>query len=87
MYYFGDDNDISLLIFLINLQTMGMAVMLDEIINYVQSLQNQVDVSPLTEQCFLFYKSNVLNINKRRTDSLFSHVVSINEACCSKYIS
>lgn len=27
------------------LQTMGMAVMLDEIINYVQSLQNQVEVS------------------------------------------
>lgn len=24
---------------------MGMAVMLDEIINYVQSLQNQVEVS------------------------------------------
>lgn len=27
------------------LQTMGMAVMLDEIINYVRSLQNQVEVS------------------------------------------
>ena len=31
---------------------MGMAVMLDEIINYVQSLQNQVDVS---FQHFLFH--------------------------------
>lgn len=27
------------------LQTMGMAVMLDVIINYVQSLQNQIEVS------------------------------------------
>lgn len=27
------------------MQTMGMAMMLDEIINYVQSLQNQVEVS------------------------------------------
>lgn len=27
------------------IQTIGMAVMLDEIINYVQSLQNQVEVS------------------------------------------
>lgn len=26
-------------------KTMGLAVMLDEIINYVQSLQNQVEVS------------------------------------------
>lgn len=30
---------------LIEFQTMGMAGMLDEIINYVQSLQNQVEVS------------------------------------------
>lgn len=29
----------------IYLQTMGMTMMLDEIINYVQSLQNQVEVS------------------------------------------
>ena len=28
-----------------DLQTMGMAIMLDEIINYVQSLQHQVEVS------------------------------------------
>lgn len=28
----------------VELQTMGMAMMLDEIINYVQSLQNQVEV-------------------------------------------
>ena len=27
------------------MQTMGMAMMLDEIINYVQSLQHQVEVS------------------------------------------
>lgn len=30
---------------LMDLQTMGMAVMLDEIISYVQSLQHQVEVS------------------------------------------
>lgn len=29
----------------IRLQTMGMAVMLDVIIHYVQSLQNQIEVS------------------------------------------
>lgn len=40
------------------LQTMGMAVMLDEIINYVQSLQNQVDVSWMIN----------LNLNQSRLD-------------------
>lgn len=32
----------------LSLQTMGMAGVLDEIINYVQSLQNQVEVSHLS---------------------------------------
>lgn len=35
-----------------NLQAMGMAGMLDEIINYVQSLQNQVEVSHFPTHCF-----------------------------------
>ena len=29
----------------VDVHTMGMAVMLDVIINYVQSLQNQIEVS------------------------------------------
>jgi hypothetical protein len=35
---------------------MGMAVMLDEIINYVQSLQHQVEVSDqkLIKQLFIY---------------------------------
>lgn len=40
---------------------MGMAVMLDEIINYVQSLQNQVEVSQSIDNdqvhCYNFYTS------------------------------
>lgn len=40
---------------LMELQTMGMAVMLDEIINYVQSLQNQVEVS---SKKFIHYQQN-----------------------------
>lgn len=32
-----------------NVQTMGMAVMLDVIINYVRSLQNQIEVHPCQE--------------------------------------
>lgn len=34
-------------------QAMGMATMLDEIINYVQSLQNQVEVSKYNYDYFL----------------------------------
>jgi hypothetical protein len=37
---------------------MGMAVMLDEIINYVQSLQNQVEVSQNFNN-FYFYFFNL----------------------------
>ena len=37
------------------LQSMGMAVMLDEIINYVQSLQNQVEVSQNYNSSVIFY--------------------------------
>ena len=36
-------------------QTMAMSVMLDEIINYVQSLQNQVEVRKLIEHNYLIY--------------------------------
>lgn len=40
---------------------MGMAVMLDEIINYVQSLQNQVEVSPTrNSKLFFFFLTNLL---------------------------
>lgn len=34
---------------------MGMAVMLDEIINYVQSLQNQVEVSSNMKKVPLYF--------------------------------
>lgn len=34
----------------VNLQDMGMAGMLEEIINYVHSLQNQVEVSHIHNQ-------------------------------------
>jgi hypothetical protein len=34
-------------------QVTGKALMLDEIINYVQSLQNQVEVTSIFSSCFV----------------------------------
>ena len=55
-----------------NLQTMGMAVMLDEIINYVQSLQQQVEVSAK--------KVAFINI---QTNGLLAQSVKYGFACSS----
>lgn len=59
---------------------MGMAVMLDEIINYVQSLQNQVEVSlnDPTQLVFWLTKTHTQN------DLLYLlDLVPLNEAICS----
>lgn len=59
----------------LNLQTMGLAVMLDEIINYVQSLQNQVEVRNRKER-------------KKRHHHLFSkpEIANFKWLTCSYYL-
>lgn len=65
------------------LQTMGMAVMLDEIINYVQSLQNQVEVS-LTIKDQILVLVLVFVLLKQLIFSFVLNAVPIYEANCSK---
>lgn len=58
-----------------NVQTMGMAVMLDVIINYVRSLQNQIEVHPCQE---IFLCRPKLYIK-------FYHVFSLHEYLSNMY--
>lgn len=75
------------------LQTMGMAVMLDVIINYVRSLQNQIDVCIDLFIMFLFhsekleqYLINSIKIFSNRGFFFLIVEVSFNETISSKFV-
>ena len=69
------------------LQSMGMAVMLDEIINYVQSLQNQVEVSQIyITSTFFFVSNKIIFLNTNIYISLDLSAVPFYEAYSSELI-
>lgn len=64
-------------------QTMGMAMVLDETINYVHSLQNQVEVRNMVNFSYVF---TMFPFNSTDLCTLVLNSVSLNGACICMFL-